>query len=95
MLCCSGSVVFNDYLTLFDLMIAYKSWMVQREFPVTFEDFPTVANRRAGQSYGYVVYECKLPNQKEMALDLRRNIRDRALVFIDEIYQGSYTLFSA
>lgn len=90
-----GSIAFNNYLSLFDLMVAFKSWIVQSELPISFEDFPAVADRRAGQAYGYVVYECDLRIQKEMALDLRGNIRDRALVFINKIYQDTVSASTA
>ncbi|KAJ8368845.1 hypothetical protein SKAU_G00088730 [Synaphobranchus kaupii] len=52
--------------------------------PVSMENLPV--NNGNGQSYGYTLYETTVTSGG--ALNSRNNIRDRALVFVDQVYIG-------
>ena len=87
------SITADNFLTIWDLLVGFKTWMIEAKYPMPMEKFPEMKGRRAGQSYGYALYECDLRGPAKLKIGLRGSIRDRALVFLNNVYQGK-TLFS-
>lgn len=86
-----GSIKIESHVTLSNLLEAMKSWMFKSKSPVPMEQFPMKVDRKEGQAYGYAVYECVLTGKYQFKLDFLGNVRDRALVFLDNVFQGTVT----
>ncbi|KAG7223134.1 hypothetical protein INR49_015893 [Caranx melampygus] len=76
-------VVIQQHLSLWDtLHFTDKTYRSER--PVNMENLPV--NNNNGQSFGYTLYETTISSGGALN---SRNIRDRALVFLDRQYVGS------
>lgn len=78
----------SEYVELSELLVAFKDWMFKLPNPISMEHFPTREGLADGQSYGLALYETTLTGETQCKLDFDENIRDRALVFFDTVYQG-------
>ncbi|XP_068173391.1 beta-galactosidase-1-like protein 2 [Antennarius striatus] len=77
------AVIFEEHFSLWDsLHFSDKPLMSHK--PVSMENLPI--NNYNGQSYGYILYETTIVGGG--TLDAMKNIRDRALVFLDRRFFG-------
>nr|XP_039267211.1 beta-galactosidase-1-like protein 2 [Styela clava] len=86
-----ASIKIDSYVTLNNLLEAMNNWMFKSKSPISMESFPMKVDRNEGQAYGYAFYECTLTGKYQFKLDIAGNIRDRALLFLDNVYQETIT----
>ncbi|XP_039267211.2 beta-galactosidase-1-like protein 2 [Styela clava] len=86
-----ASIKIDSYVTLNNLLEAMNNWMFKSKSPISMESFPMKVDRKEGQAYGYAFYECTLTGKYQFKLDIAGNIRDRALLFLDNVYQETIT----
>ncbi|KAJ8368846.1 hypothetical protein SKAU_G00088740 [Synaphobranchus kaupii] len=77
------AVIIDQYLPLWETLKFAEEPFISA-MPVSMENLPV--NNGNGQSYGYTLYETTVTSGG--ALNSRNNIRDRALVFVDQVYIG-------
>ncbi|KAM6945901.1 beta-galactosidase-1-like protein 2 [Aplochiton taeniatus] len=77
-------VIIHRHLSLWDAL-HFTERPLKSEKPVNMENLPV--NNGNGQSYGYTLYETTIT--RGGSLNSRKNIRDRALVFVDRQYVGT------
>ncbi|XP_070825918.1 beta-galactosidase-1-like protein 2 [Chaetodon trifascialis] len=76
-------VVIQQHLSLWDTL-HFTDKPVKSVRPVNMENLPV--NNNNGQSYGYTLYETTITSGG--SLNSKKNIRDRALVFVDKHFVG-------
>ncbi|XP_076592230.1 beta-galactosidase-1-like protein 2 isoform X2 [Chaetodon auriga] len=76
-------VVIQQHLSLWD-SLHFTDKPVKSVRPVNMENLPV--NNNNGQSYGYTLYETTITSGG--SLNSKKNIRDRALVFVDKHFVG-------
>lgn len=75
--------IVHQHLSLWD-SLQFTDKPLQSEHPINMENLPV--NNHNGQSYGYTLYETTIHSGG--SLNSNKNIRDRALVFVDKQFVG-------
>lgn len=73
------NIQMTEYASLFD-SLAQLSTPVKSPFPLPME--------KLGQDYGFILYETDVPGPLQRSKLVIQDIRDRALVFLNGVYQG-------